>query len=231
MIPDDLSSTLDLGPWTSIAMSLLTDQEKQAISEAICKAEATTSGEIVFALTDSSARYQHATLQGALAVMILASAVYLILPVTHTIGIVLWTQLVAFAVGSAIVPRLLWRRWFIPVKEMDVRVNEAALREFYARGLYRTREENGILIFLSCFERRVVVLGDRGIHEKMGDHHWNDVRDKIIRGIREGRASEGICAGIESCGQALAEHFPRRADDVNELPDHVIDRRVDPEAP
>ncbi len=212
-------------------MALLSDHDKELISGAIRKAEGTTSGEIVFAIADSSAHYHHATLQGALAGMILATAVYVALPVAHTIGITLWTQLVSFAVCLALMPRLPWRRWFIPEREMNARVHEAALMEFYAKGLYRTRDENGILIFLSCLERRVVVLGDRGIHEKMGDHHWNDVRDRIIQGIRQGRACEGICEAIERCGRALAEHFPRRPDDVNELSDEVIDRKVDPDAP
>ena len=212
-------------------MALLSDHDKEVISEVIRKAEGTTSGEIVFAVTDSAARYHHATLQGALAGMVLATAIYMALPVRHTIGIALWTQLVAFAFCLAIMPHLPWRRWFISAREMDARVHEATLMEFYSRGLYRTREENGILIFLSCLEKRVVVLGDRGIHTKMGDRHWNDVRDRIIQGIREGRACEGICAAIESCGRALAEHFPRRPDDANELTDQVIDRKVDPDAP
>jgi putative membrane protein len=106
---------------------------------------------------------------------------------------------------------------------MESRAQEAAYRQFYSSGLYKTREANGVLIFLSLFERRVVVLGDRGIHERMGDPHWESVRDKIIQGIRVGRAREGICAAIHDCGQALAQHFPHSADDRNELPDQVID--------
>ena len=212
-------------------MAILTDQDKKAIEEAIRKAELTTSGEIVFALTDSSARYQHATLQGAFVGMVLATAIYRALPVAHTIGILLWTQLVAFAVCFALLPHLPWRRWLISAREMDARVNEAALMEFYASGVFRTREENGVLIYLSCLERRVVVLGDRGIHQKMGEHDWDDVRDGIIRGIHDGRAKEGICEAIERCGRALAEHFPRRPDDVDELSDSVVERKVKPDSP
>jgi putative membrane protein len=211
-------------------MALLTDQDKQAIEEAVHKAESATSGEIVFALTEASARYRHATLQGAFVGVVLATALYRALPVDHTIGILLWTQLVAFAIFYALLPHLPWRRWFIAAKEMDARVKEAALMEFYASGIYRTREENGILIYLSCLEKRVVVLGDRGIHQKMGDHHWDDVRDGIIQGIHNGRAREGICEAIERCGKALAEHFPHRSDDVNELPDRVVERKINPES-
>ena len=157
--------------------------------------------------------------------MVVSAAIYLALPVAHSIVLLLWVQLVSFAVFYALFENSPWRRWFISGAEMDARVHDAALLEFYNSGLYRTREENGVLIYLSVFERRVVVLGDRGIHEKMGNPHWDEVRDRIIRGIRAGRAREGICEAIDLCGKALAQHFPRRADDTNELSDQVLDRR------
>jgi putative membrane protein len=203
---------------------LLTDEDKKTIAEAVRSAELRSSGEIVFAITDASDHYHHATLQGALVGTLLVTAIYLALPTPQTIGIVLWTEIIAFALSYALIPHVPWRRWFISPREMDQHVHEAAFREFYTSGLYKTREANGIVIYLSCLERRVVVLGDKGIHEKMGDHHWNDVRDQIITGIRQGKAREGICLAVESCGRALAEHFPRRPDDLNELPDEVIDR-------
>ena len=207
----------------SMARHLLTKEDKKVIEEAIDKAESTTSGEIVFAVADASAHYHHAWLSGALIGMALITALYLILPVSHTVGFVLWVELVSFAVLYAAIPHIPWRRQLVPPHEMDARTHDAAFMEFYSSGLYRTRESNGILIFLSLFERRVVVLGDRGIHEKLGNEHWDDVRDKIIRGIRAGKPREGICEAVEACGAALARHFPHRPDDVNELPDQVID--------
>lgn len=212
-------------------MKLLSEEDHKAIEAAIREAEATTSGEIVFAATEASAKYQHATLQGAIIGMAVAAAVYLMIPVAHTTTVLLWTEVLSFAACYALLPRLPWRRWVISQQEMDARVREAALMQFYASGLYRTRESNGVEIYLSLFEREVVVIGDRGIHEKMGSQHWQNVRDLIIAGIRRGDARGGICAAIESCGKALSQYFPPRTDDVNELPDHVIRRPVNPQAP
>jgi putative membrane protein len=203
---------------------LLSEKDKEIIAEAVKRAELTTSGEIVFALTSSSGTYHDATLQGALVGTVLATGICLALPVPQTIGLVLWTEIIAFALFYSLLPHLHLRRWLIPARQLDERVHEAAFHEFYASGLYRTRDSNGVLIYLSLFERRVVVLGDKGIHEKLVDQHWENVRDKIIQGIRHGEARKGICAAVECCGKALAQHFPRRPDDVNELPDEVIDR-------
>jgi len=202
----------------------ITQEEKEAIAEAIRRAEQRTSGEIVFAIADASGQYHHATLQGALAGTIIAAAVYLALPAAHTIGLLLWTEIISFAFFYALIPLLPFRRWFIPAREKEEGVREAAFREFYSNGLYQTREANGVVIYLSLLERGVVVLGDRGIHEKMGNPRWEEVRNAIIRGIRQGRAKDGICQAVEICGRTLAEHFPRSPDDVDELSNHLIDR-------
>ncbi len=169
----------------------------------------------------ASARYLHATLQGALLGMAVVTAVYLMLPLRHTLMGLLWTEFISFAAFYTVLPYISWRRWIIPDEEMDARVRDAAFMLFYDRGLDRTRESNGVLIYLSLFERRVVVIGDRNIHAKMGDAYWRTVRDLIISGIRAGDLRGGIVAAVESCGKALAEHFPPRPDDVNELPDRV----------
>ena len=212
-------------------MKLLSEEDQKSIEGAIKQAELTTSGEIVFAAAEASANYSHATLQGAVLGMALAAAVYMMIPVEHTTTVLLWTEVLSFAVCYALLPRMPWRRWIISRDKMDARVKEAALMQFYTSGLYRTRESNGVEIYLSIFEREVVVIGDSGIHQKMGDEHWQNVRNLIIDGIKRGDARGGICAAIESCGKALAQYFPPRADDINELPDKVIRRSMNPQAP
>jgi putative membrane protein len=212
-------------------MTRLNEQDNKAIEEAIKKAEDMTSGEIVFAAAPASAHYHQATLQGALIGMVVVTAVFLALPLSHTPTSLLWTEFISFAIFYAVLPYLPWRRWIISKQELDARVKDAAFMQFYSSGLYRTRESNGVEIYLSFFEREVVVIGDRAIHEKMGDQHWNKVRDLIIQGMKRKDVRGGICAAIESCGKALAEHFPHRPDDINELPDAVIDRSLGPQAP
>ncbi len=202
----------------------LTEEDKKAISGAIGKAEAGTSGEIVFAVAEASGRYRHSHLQLALTGMAAITALYLVIPGQHSVNAVLWTEILSFAVLYALAARVTWRRWCIPERELEARVRDAAFTEFYSSGLYRTRDSNGVLIYLSILERRVVVLGDKAIHEKMGDEHWKEVRDLIIQGIRQGQARSGICSAVARCGEALACHFPRKADDTNELSDEVIDR-------
>jgi putative membrane protein len=210
-------------------MSFLSEQDNKSIEAAIKKAEATTSGEIVFVAAPASSQYLHATLQGAIIGMAIVTAIFMLLHIEHTTTSLLWTEFISFAVFYALISRLTCKRWIISNREMDARVGEAAFMQFYSSGLYKTRESNGVEIYLSLLERRVVVIGDSGIHAKMGNAHWDNVRDFIIQGIRQGDICGGICTAIENCGKALAEHFPPRPDDINELPDQVINRPLDPE--
>jgi len=207
-------------------MGFLSEQDNKAIEAAIKKAEASTSGEIVFTVAPASSHYHHATIQGAIFCMAIVTAVFMMIHFNHTLTNLLWTEFASFVIFYALLPYLPWRRWLISKKEMGARVHEAAFMQFYSSGLYKTRESNGVEIYLSLFERRVVVIGDHGIHAKMGNEHWNRVRDLIIQGIKEGNICSGICTAIDSCGKALAEHFPPRPDDINELPDQVIERDV-----
>jgi putative membrane protein len=52
------------------------------------------------------------------------------------------------------------KRLFITGREMDEEVAEAAVASFYNNGLYKTRDETGILIYISIFEKRIWILAD-----------------------------------------------------------------------
>lgn len=102
----------------------------------------------------------------------------------------------------------------------DVRkVAEAA---FGRLGMTATKDRNGVLFFVVPSRRRFVVLGDVGIHAKVGQEFWDAVAAAVSAKFREHDFTGGLVAGIEAVGERLAEHFPHAGErDVNELPDGV----------
>ena len=50
---------------------------------------------------------------------------------------------------------------------------------------------------------------------------YPDYAEVIGVSIREGRAEEGMVAAVRQCGELLAERFPARPDDTDELPDRI----------
>ena len=70
--------------------------------------------------------------------------------------------------------------------------------------------------------RAFAVVGDEAIHAKCGQSFWNETAKVLEREFCDGRFTEGLLAGIRRAGDLLAEHFPRRSDDRNELSDALI---------
>lgn len=100
-------------------------------------------------------------------------------------------------------------------------LDTAARRIFVRLGMARTTDRNGVLIFVVPSRRRVRVLGDQGIHDRVGQAFWDDVAREIAGNFRAGRFTEGLEAGVRTIGIALAAHFPAADANPNELADEV----------
>jgi uncharacterized membrane protein len=87
--------------------------------------------------------------------------------------------------------------------------------------MHKTRERNGVLIYVAIKDRRFTIFGDEGIHQKMGFQFWNAEAAILKSYFVENKIIEGLSATIISIGQILKEHFPYEADDKNELPDTI----------
>ena len=101
-------------------------------------------------------------------------------------------------------------------------VEKAAQRAFERMGMTRTAQRNGVLFFVVPARRKFVVLGDAGIHEKVGQEFWHAVVAAVSEKFRAGDFTGGLVKGIEVVGEQLAAHFPYDpATDKNELSDNV----------
>jgi uncharacterized membrane protein len=101
-------------------------------------------------------------------------------------------------------------------------VRRVAERAFERLNMHRTKERNGILFFIVPSRKRFVVLGDEGIHARVGQDFWESLAAHMSGHFREGEFTEGLVHGIREAGEKLAAHFPYdAATDVNELPDDI----------
>jgi uncharacterized membrane protein len=95
-------------------------------------------------------------------------------------------------------------------------------REVFARlEMHQTAARNGVLVYLAVRSRRFAIVGDENLHQLLGEDYWLEVRDLMAREFAAGRFPAGVEAGITAIGAKLGRHFPRRPDDVNELPDDI----------
>ncbi len=101
-------------------------------------------------------------------------------------------------------------------------MRDRALRAFYEKGLHRTRGKTGVLFFISLLERKVWVLADKGIHEKISQSKLNAFAKIVSSGIRDGDAANALVKAIQEAGELLHKHFPVGDGDINELSDALI---------
>ncbi len=101
-------------------------------------------------------------------------------------------------------------------------VRNAAEKAFERLGMTATRDRNAVLFFIVPARHQFVVLGDSGIHEKVGQECWHRIVARLSEKFRQGDFTDGIVAAIEDIGEDLAKYFPYNADtDANELPDDI----------
>jgi uncharacterized membrane protein len=88
--------------------------------------------------------------------------------------------------------------------------------------MHKTEARNGILFFLAPDSHAFAVVGDQGIHEKVGPAFWDHVRDAAVTRFKEGKLADGLIAAIEACGEQLLHHFPYDGlTDQNELSNEI----------
>jgi uncharacterized membrane protein len=101
-------------------------------------------------------------------------------------------------------------------------VGELAKHEFARLGIGKTRDKTGVLIYILLEERQFYILADSAINNKVTENTWHKIKDGMQEFFIKGMFAKGILHGVEETGKVLAEHFPVRPDDINEIPDRVI---------
>ena len=220
----------------------LTDQDREAVTAAVTAAELTTNGEIVTVVAGRSDAYHDVALHWAVLAMLLVLALLAWQPWPaewlHSRFIDSWAQVVparwyltialVLMAATFLVARVALaldglRLFLTPGATKTRRVHRRALELFRAAAEKRTRGSTGVLVYLSLAEHRAVILADEGIHSKVTADVWGAAMAALVGGLREDRAGEGMAEAVRQIGLVLAVHFPRSADDVNELPDRVIE--------
>ncbi|CAA2140034.1 MULTISPECIES: TPM domain-containing protein [Methylobacterium] len=200
---------------------MLSDTDRTRIADAIATAESTTSAEIVVLVAARAGLYRSAALVPALALGLAAPWPLILLTPWSAASIALaQAAIVLAALAAAAHPRA--RLLLVPRSIRRARAHEAASREFTARGLARTRGRTGILIYLAVAEGHAEIVADSGIASRISPAAWSSAIDALLSSLRRGAAADGLVSAVEGIGAVLTKHLPRRAGDIDELPNRVI---------
>lgn len=100
-------------------------------------------------------------------------------------------------------------------------IRNIAERTFERLGMTNTALRNGVLLFIASEDSRFVILGDRGIDEKVQSGFWDAIAAALTNRFKAGEFTDGIVEAIRSAGEQLRTYFPRADDDVDELANDI----------
>ena len=208
---------------SSKADKFFTAEEKERLKAITQEVESRTIGEIVLMVVDQSDHHIEAEVLGGVLLGSLLSLIVTLLYFHSSIWSYVPLSFLFFFPCRFLFQRIeALKRLFIGVRRKEEAVRLRAERAFFEKGLYKTKKNTGVLFFLSLFERKIWVLADKGIYEKMDQETVNGFAKEVSRGIREGRACEALSKAIQGIGVLLSKHFPITPDDTDELPDDVM---------
>lgn len=202
-------------------MTVFSPEQRDAIAQAITKAEAKTSGEIVVVLARASGGYYaHALMWAALLALLVPWP--LIYATKWPVEYIYLSQLAVFAAGVLLIQWERLRLLLVPKAIKRTRAHRRAVEQFLVQNLHTTKGRTGVLIYVSLAERFAEVIADDGIYQKVPRATWQSVVDELTGHIGRGTPQAGFIAAIEACGRLLAEHFPPGHADADELANHLI---------
>jgi len=209
--------------YRSKADSFFREQEKNRIKETTETIEKGTIGEIAVMIVDSSDRYHDAEVTGGIFLGSLLSLIITISLFHSSVWSYIPLSFIFFFPSKLLLHKYpVLKKAFLGLKRKESAVMHRAVTAFYQKELYKTKKNTGVLFFISLFERKVWVLADKGIYEKIEQETLNKFADMVSAGIKEGRACDALCSAIREAGELLAQYFPIAPDDTDELPDEVM---------
>ena len=201
--------------------------DRRKVTEAITKAERSTSGEIMVVAAMQSDEYLHVPLHIATAV---ALAVPFLLPFAAVVfpwaAVSVWTtfavQLTTFIIVALVLSLPALRYAVTPKRMMFKYAHRNAAAQFLAVNAHTTAGRSGILIFVSLLEHYCELVGDAAIGAKVKPAEWQAMVNEMLPVLRQGRTADALVLAVERAGGLLATHFPPGPTDSNELPDRFI---------
>lgn len=106
-------------------------------------------------------------------------------------------------------------------KTVDKPPLERALEVFYFLKMDKTKQRNGVLIYIAVESKKFAILGDEGINNLVPAGFWDSEKELILAHFQKGEFAKGIELAIKEVGQKLVEFFPYQSNDSNELPDEI----------
>jgi putative membrane protein len=192
---------------------------RRSVKRAIQEIESQTSAEVMVAVRPISGNYRAADYLAGSLVALVVVLVFVFHPDPFDSNLFPLEVVAAFGVGAVLSATMVpLRRLLTPPSTLHSNVVRAAKEKFYDRGVSKTRDRSGLLVFVSMFEREAVLVPDVGIDRNAHGRELSEAEELLVAAVRR-KDVDAFTEALGTLGPTLAAICPRRDDDTNELPD------------
>lgn len=189
--------------------TLLDPADRLRIEAALVEARKGTSAEIAVVVVRASDAYPGAGWRLGLLLALVASFGLASFQPEPGFAALLSLQAVGVISGHALARLDEVRRRLVTQRLAEASVERRARRAFAETGLRRDPKRAGLLVFVSLLERRVVLLADEGVEDRLpGGETWQELIEPIVAGMRDARAADGLVEAVRGAGSLLARYVP-----------------------
>lgn len=171
-------------------------------------------------LTQSSSYRYYKTLLSLFALFIPTLVVQ-----SMSLNVVAWKLLVvtllAFFLASLLLRLNSLLVTLVPLSYRRMKVENMAYELFLRHEVFATHDRTGLLILVSQLEKAVYLLADKGLVKKIPTKKWQELSFQLAKDFNKNSPGESFLQALTELESELAEKFPVRSDDTNELSDHL----------
>lgn len=203
-----------------MSLRFLDDAAHAAFKEAVEDIESASAVEVVVAMRRRSAGYLHANLIVGAVVAFGSLAVMLFADYSFGLWSILFDPFIVGAIAGGIVEVLpVAKRMLTPPSVRRRHVEHAARATFIDRGVHNTSDRSGLLVYISWVERQIALVADSGLEQTFTPEALRAAEAALTAAM----SSSGVAVAkqLAMLRDAFGAAMPRRADDINELPDTI----------
>lgn len=217
------------------ANKIISQSDREVIEQRIGEIEQTTTAELVVAVATESGNYDRAeSIVGILTALLTLGIANLIPTLFHEAGD--WAApglqvvfqglavVVGFVAGNFLAAYCFPIRQLFSGKHGQIQAaRKSASHVFYNHKIREARSRCGVLIYLSLFERCIVILPDKSCEEALGVEKVQEICNSTVAELKTGNYRNAILHALGQLSIVLAEAHPAdRQFNENELADHVL---------
>jgi putative membrane protein len=211
----------------------LSDNERSRLNRLVADSEKRTNAQIVLAVIKRCDDYAElpwkvfslgASIAG-LFVVILDYLFYSWISSTTVLysAFIILTIGAVFALMAIFIPG--FARIFLSDNRAEVEVRQYAESLFLKRELFATSKRIGVLLLVSLFERRIIILPDKGLSSRLTGNAMQNIIACMTQPLIKNEISRALETGLDEISKVLEHSSQGISDTENELPDQIIEEK------